>query len=352
MVTSNESETSQSTSSLRPLDCLHNLFAILDSEDWELLISHLDSEVQLADELTGAWLRGRDAVSGYLRAQRGVVTGIVSTPTDAVTLSIAENLWLVTFNMRQRYLLDTREVSERMTGACLIRFAEDGWVLVLYHLGSSGGPPLDAGASPNQDAKPADVANDVDADDATSILGSRIRAVRKARGLTLRELGERSRLSSGFLSQVERSQTDASVGSAMRIAAALGVSLSDLVELGPSSPPTRSALSRASERGRFDFDNVGVGTEVLQMPAGSRLRVHLLRYSANGRPHLLDGPTKSDTVYFVLDGTVDFIDSGAPVRLVKGDAISVEEGVACGVRLANDEAATVLVMSSGNALSG
>ncbi len=88
------------------------------------------------------------------------------------------------------------------------------------------------------------------------------------------------------------------------------------------------------------------------MPADSHLRVHLLCHSANGSPHLLDGPVKSDTVYFILEGTVDFLNSGVPIRLLKGDAISVVEGVAVGVRLVNDEAATLLVMSIRNAVSG
>lgn len=350
MVTSNDSDTSHVTSSLGPLECLQSLFSILDSEDWELLISHLDAKVQLADELTGIWLRGRDAVSGYLRAQRGIVTGIVSIPADPVAINIAENLCLVTFEMCQRYFLDTQEISERLTGACLIRFIDDDWMLVHYHLGSGGGPPLAARAKLSQEA--TRFTNAAGPDVAIPKLGSRVREVRKARGLTLRDLGEQAQLSPGFLSQIERSQTDASVGSALRIAAALGVSLSDLIALGPSGRPTRCALSRAVERGRVDFDNVGVGTEVLQMPAGSRLRVYLLRYRANGSPQLLDGPVKSDTVYFMLDGTVDFLESGVPVRLVKGDAISVLEGVVSGVRLVGDEAATLLVLSIRNVANG
>jgi transcriptional regulator with XRE-family HTH domain len=59
-------------------------------------------------------------------------------------------------------------------------------------------------------------------------VGGRIRQFRVARHLTLRELADRARISAGFLSQVERGQVNASVGTLRRLSEELGVGLPDL----------------------------------------------------------------------------------------------------------------------------
>ena len=59
-------------------------------------------------------------------------------------------------------------------------------------------------------------------------LGARIREFRLARKLTLRELASRAATSAGFLSQLERGQVNASVGTLRRLCEELGVTLPDL----------------------------------------------------------------------------------------------------------------------------
>jgi transcriptional regulator with XRE-family HTH domain len=63
-----------------------------------------------------------------------------------------------------------------------------------------------------------------------SRLGAAIRALRVSRGLSVSELARRSELSQSFLSQVEIGRTDISVGRLVRLAEALDVSLTDLVD--------------------------------------------------------------------------------------------------------------------------
>lgn len=60
------------------------------------------------------------------------------------------------------------------------------------------------------------------------VFGSRLREFRLARRLTLRALALQTRTSAGFLSQLERGQVNASVGSLRRLAEGLGVTLPDL----------------------------------------------------------------------------------------------------------------------------
>src|SRR3954471_16234711 len=76
-------------------------------------------------------------------------------------------------------------------------------------------------------------------------LGARVRALRRARGLTLKGLGRLAGLSHPFLSQVERGLARPSIGSVERIAAALDVSVAHL--WAPTREPDAVQLLRADE---------------------------------------------------------------------------------------------------------
>ena len=59
-------------------------------------------------------------------------------------------------------------------------------------------------------------------------VGERLRAIRHLRRLTLKDVAASAELSESFISQVERGRTSASIASLQRIAAALGIEVSDL----------------------------------------------------------------------------------------------------------------------------
>jgi len=59
-------------------------------------------------------------------------------------------------------------------------------------------------------------------------IGRNIRAARKKRNLTLKEMGRRSGLSVSLLSQIERAESSASVSSLFKIATALDVRITEL----------------------------------------------------------------------------------------------------------------------------
>lgn len=61
-------------------------------------------------------------------------------------------------------------------------------------------------------------------------LGAQLKAARERKNYTLKQLAERSDLSIGFISQVERGQTDPSLSSLKSLAAALDIKLKDLFD--------------------------------------------------------------------------------------------------------------------------
>ena len=65
-------------------------------------------------------------------------------------------------------------------------------------------------------------------------VGMRLRAVRKARRRTLRDVAGAAEITEGFLSQVERGRSNASVAVLRRIAMILGVTIGDLFQEGPA----------------------------------------------------------------------------------------------------------------------
>ena len=66
------------------------------------------------------------------------------------------------------------------------------------------------------------------------VVGPRVKALREAMGLSLRDLAERSSVSAPMLSQVERGETSPTLSVAAKIARGLDLSLSQLLRLDES----------------------------------------------------------------------------------------------------------------------
>jgi XRE family transcriptional regulator, regulator of sulfur utilization len=81
--------------------------------------------------------------------------------------------------------------------------------------------------------------------DPIAAVGPRIRALREAMSLSLRDLADRSGVSAQMLSQVERGETSPTLAVAAKIASGLELTLSQLLRLDEGR---HIAISRAAER--------------------------------------------------------------------------------------------------------
>lgn len=72
------------------------------------------------------------------------------------------------------------------------------------------------------------------------ILGQRLRALRKQRGLSQERLGERAGLSGKFIGEVERGEKSISMDSLYRVSVALEVLLRDLTDVRDKHTPIPS----------------------------------------------------------------------------------------------------------------
>jgi transcriptional regulator with XRE-family HTH domain len=103
-------------------------------------------------------------------------------------------------------------------------------------------------------------------------LGERIRLLRAQRGLSQEKLAERAGLTSKFLGEVERIETNPSTTSIARLAAALSVNVGDLFEEGDHLLPVPATQL---DRVRETYRSLGVEIECLRSPDSS---------AANGNP--------------------------------------------------------------------
>ncbi len=150
-------------------------------------------------------------------------------------------------------------------------------------------------------------------------LGPRIRSLRQARHVTLRELAERAGVTESFLSQVEREVTSPSIASVQRIARALDLGIADL--FADELPLGR--VVRTAERRRIAYPGLNATDEFLTAGRDGRLQVILTTIEPGGGTGDEAYTHDSDEeVVIVLEGCLDLWVGGEHHRLDTGDTIA------------------------------
>ena len=155
-------------------------------------------------------------------------------------------------------------------------------------------------------------------------VGPRVKALREAGGLSLRDLAERSGVSAPMLSQVERGETSPTLQVAARIALGLQLRLSQLLRLDEDGAVSivRRDERRAGGAGGHRY-------EILTPPVpGQRAEVsrHTLESGAQtggpGDPPMHE-PGSRETA-LVTAGTVTLSIAGHEYRLEDGDSVTFD----------------------------
>jgi transcriptional regulator with XRE-family HTH domain len=93
-----------------------------------------------------------------------------------------------------------------------------------------------------------------------SLVGERLRTVRRRRGATLKQVAGRAQVSESFLSQLERGRAGVSISTLCRIAVALEISVAELFNQDGAS---RSRVLRREERPVLVFPEDGLKKHLL-----------------------------------------------------------------------------------------
>ena len=155
-------------------------------------------------------------------------------------------------------------------------------------------------------------------------VGARVRALRDAMGLSLRDLADRSGVSAPMLSQVERGETSPTLAIAARIAAGLELTLSQLLRLDEDRHVVvvRQGEGRKRRRG-------GHRVEELTPPLpGQRADVSLHRLepgTVTGGPDdpPIHEPGSRETA-IMLDGMATLVFDGQRHELREGDSVTFD----------------------------
>jgi len=157
-------------------------------------------------------------------------------------------------------------------------------------------------------------------------IGPRVRALREAMDLSLRDLAERSGVSAPMLSQVERGETSPTLQIASRIAAGLELRLSQLLRLDESGTVT---IVRGHERRRGGSPDRGHAFEVLTAPLpGQRAELSRHTLTAGARTGGAGDPPMhepgSREIALVESGSVVLDIDGERHDLVAGDCVTFD----------------------------
>jgi transcriptional regulator with XRE-family HTH domain len=113
-------------------------------------------------------------------------------------------------------------------------------------------------------------------------VGSRIRAMRKAKGMSIPVVAERAGLSAGLISQVERGLTSPSIRSLRQIGAALDVPVEGFFTPAPAGEGSRGVVVRPGERRLLLLPHQGMYTEVLTLESKGALQAFIANIEPGG----------------------------------------------------------------------
>lgn len=152
-------------------------------------------------------------------------------------------------------------------------------------------------------------------------LGADIRALRKARGLTLSDLGDRLGRSVGWLSQVERDLSEPSITDLRYIAKALDVSVSSLFR-SAAPEAEQGVIVRANARRPIGNRGEGLVEELLSPDLTDDFEMVHSTFEPGGE---ITEPVMRPTqeVGYVVSGRLDLWIDGKTYSLSAGDSFRI-----------------------------
>ena len=156
----------------------------------------------------------------------------------------------------------------------------------------------------------------------SATLGADLRALRKARGLTLAQMADALGRSVGWLSQVERDKSEPSISDLRQIAACLGVPLSLLFGQASASAGERGRIVRAGARRAMGSGEEGLIEELLSPDLTDDFEV----IHSTFRPHTrITAPVQRPTqeLGYLVSGRLDLEIDARAFTLHPGDSFRI-----------------------------
>lgn len=147
-------------------------------------------------------------------------------------------------------------------------------------------------------------------------IGARIRKRRQELGLSLRELGKRTDLTAGFLSQVENDQVSPSLNSLQSIATALQVPMFYFLDNAQPEP-----VVRAERRRHLYFPDSHMGYDLLTPDFTHQMMSLMIHMEPHTRRIALPLARPTEQWMHVLQGRMEIQIGEAAYELEPGDSV-------------------------------
>src|SRR3954463_14732390 len=155
-------------------------------------------------------------------------------------------------------------------------------------------------------------------------IGPRVKALREAMGLSLRDLAERTSVSAPMLSQVERGETSPTLSVAGRIAGGLELSLSQLLRLdeGEGVSVVRKQERRSGGSRKHSYEIITPPLPGQRAEVSAHTLKPLARPGGPAAPPMHEAGSRETAV--VTDGAVTLKVAGQEYRLEQGDSVTFD----------------------------
>ncbi|HWV07175.1 XRE family transcriptional regulator [Ralstonia sp.] len=181
-------------------------------------------------------------------------------------------------------------------------------------------------------------------------VGARIREARKARGLTLQELSERSGVALSTISKAERGDIALTYEKFAGLAQALGLEFEQLLgrRRTPDAGPLRPTFTPSGGQVIYDTPNYEYGM-LADALTGKRMlpmRAHIRARSVDDFPDYIRHP--GEEFVFVLGGEIELrFENGDAFRLAPGDSLYFDSAVGHVYLSVSEEPAEILACCTG-----
>ncbi len=162
-----------------------------------------------------------------------------------------------------------------------------------------------------------------------SPLGSQIRDLRAARGMSLAALADAVGKSIGYVSQMERGRSEISISTLKSVSEALGVQISWFFRgYDPDVPAEHGRVVRREHRRRLDFPGTGIEEELLSPTLSGEAELILSTFAPGARSGDEQVSRMAEQSGYVIEGQLELLMGEERFSLRAGDSFRIGRGEA------------------------
>ncbi len=182
-------------------------------------------------------------------------------------------------------------------------------------------------------------------------LGSKIRAIRKEKGLSLEQISAKSGVALATLSRMENGKGSGTFRTHQKVAEALGLTMPELYQgLDSAQDETVAIDSKSGEAEIFRYDEKASAVFLAKQIAGKQMLPQMILISEGGATSTEQYPLGTERWLFCLEGTVQVRVGEQSITLPSGGTLYFKASLAHQMKNTGAEAVKVISVTSPSVL--